>query len=100
MYVEKAARLSRIRVGAILEGHNWLIVSYTLSFKFRVSKNVEEYEAFSNGMQLAIGTEVDDFKVLSDLQLVVSQVEGDYKTRDETMKCYLARVRGLKDKFK
>lgn len=63
-----------------------MIVSNALCFSFLVTNNMVEYEALINGMQLALRTGVSDLNILRDSQLVVNQVRGIYKARDETMK--------------
>lgn len=90
--MDRAAGPIRNGAGAILEGLDGLIMSYALRFNFPMSNNMAKYEAFINGMQLAMGIEEGDLKVFNDSQLVVNQVKGVYEAHDETMKRYLARA--------
>lgn len=92
LHVDRAAGPIRNGAGAILEGLDGLIMSYALRFNFPMSNNMAKYEAFINGMQLAMGIEEGDLKVFNDSQLVVNQVKGVYEAHDETMKRYLARA--------
>ncbi|XP_077249103.1 uncharacterized protein LOC143888534 [Tasmannia lanceolata] len=76
-----------------------LILEYGVRFGFRASNNEAEYEALIAGMNLPIQTRAQRLKAYCDSQLVVSQFQGTYETRDERMIKYLAKVRCLADKF-
>ena len=59
-----------------------------------------EYEALLKGLELAKSLGVESILVQGDSQLVMGQVNGIYKVKEERMKKYLNKVRRLVKKFK
>ena len=59
-----------------------------------------EYEALLKGLELAKSLGVESILVQGDSQLVMGQVNGIYKVKEEQMKKYLNKVRRLVKKFK
>ncbi|XP_038974824.1 uncharacterized protein LOC120106050 [Phoenix dactylifera] len=68
---------------------------WALRLKFPASNNEAEYEALIAGLKLAKELKVEDLKVYSDSQLVVSQVLGDFEAKEPSMQNYLQKVRDL-----
>jgi len=60
---------------------------------FKASNNKAEYEALIAWIELCYTAGVDSVKAYLDSQLVVSQLNGDYKVKDSTMVAYVRRVR-------
>ncbi|XP_077228555.1 uncharacterized protein LOC143861525 [Tasmannia lanceolata] len=85
--------------GLILTGPENFVVDYAVRFGFRASNNEAGYEALIAGMNLAVQTHAQRLKAYFDSQLIVNQVQGTYKARDERMIKYLAKVCQLVDKF-
>lgn len=81
-----AVGTSQSRAGAILKGHDSLVILYALRFNFPIFNNMAKYEALINGMKLLLQTRLDNLKVLSNSQLMVNHVREIYEARDETMK--------------
>lgn len=77
--MDSFATLERGDATLVLKGLNKQVHEQTLWFKFTISYNEAEYEALLLRVQLAQELQVQDLIVLSDLQLVVSQVERSYK---------------------
>ncbi|XP_038971992.1 uncharacterized protein Mb2253c-like [Phoenix dactylifera] len=79
--------------GLILTSPNGVVTEQVLRFEFSVSNNEAEYEALIVGLKLANELKVEDLKVFSDSQLVVSQILRDFETREPSMQRYLQKVR-------
>ena len=73
-----------------LENHR---ISSALRFTFKASNNEAEYEALLAGLRLAKELQVDSLMVDSDSKLVISQVLGEFHTRDDRMAAYLEKVK-------
>ncbi|XP_013617544.1 PREDICTED: uncharacterized protein LOC106324068 [Brassica oleracea var. oleracea] len=66
---------------------------------FHASNNEAEYEALIAGLRLAHGLKIRNIHAYSDSQLVASQYNGEYETRDERMDAYLKLVHNLDQSF-
>ncbi|XP_056691885.1 uncharacterized protein [Spinacia oleracea] len=60
---------------------------------YKASNNEAEYEALICGIQMSRAAGATDVLVLSDSQLIVSQVKGEYEAKHEAMIRYLEKVR-------
>ena len=83
----------------VLEGPDGIQVEQSLRFNFKASNNQAEYEALLAGMTLASEMEAKHLQVKSDSQLVVSQVQGEFQTKEEQLVKYLTKVGLLKERF-
>ncbi|GJW94207.1 reverse transcriptase domain-containing protein [Tanacetum coccineum] len=63
------------------------------------SNNKAEYEALVAGLELAIQMEAQCLEVYTDSLLKANQVKGLYEAREDIMRRYLAKVRGLQGHF-
>ncbi|XP_058189290.1 uncharacterized protein LOC131306877 [Rhododendron vialii] len=66
---------------------------------FSASNNVAEYEALLVGLQSAKTLKVKRIRVYYDSQLVVNQLFGEYKTRNEKMAACVEAAKDLLDTF-
>ena len=70
---------------------------------FPTTNNEAEYEALVAGLDLAKATGAENMIIHCDSQVITSQVNGDYKCRNERMKKYLEEVKnrtsGLEVRF-
>ena len=71
------------------------MVKYSLHFNFQVTNNQVEYEALIVRLNLAKDMGVKSLTVKNDLQLVVSQVNGTFKTKVPYLNKYLEKVKAL-----
>ena len=67
---------------------------------FLVSNNEAEYEALLAGLRMSRQVGVDRVQLHYDSWLVVSQIMGEFETKDQRMISYLKEVRILKYQFK
>ncbi|KAL0303060.1 UNVERIFIED_CONTAM: Retrovirus-related Pol polyprotein from transposon [Sesamum radiatum] len=74
-------------------------LEFAIKFRFKASNNEAEYEALVIGMRMAHEAGDRHLLAYSDYQLVVKQVEGTYKAKEENMIQYLQQIAYLKTKF-
>ena len=70
-----------------------------MRFDFSATNNEAEYEALLIGMAMVQRMGEKSVKVFSDSRLVVGQVKGELKAKDERMQGYLSQVKCLRSKF-
>jgi len=59
------------------------------------TNNVAEYRALLAGLEAAAATGVDELEVVSDSELMVKQMRGEYKVKNETLRELSLRARRL-----
>ena len=79
--------------GAVLESPMGEKVRYALTLQFSASNNEAEYKALITRLHLAREMGLQQLRVYSDSQLVVSQVRGDYQVKGKNMVAYLKVAR-------
>ena len=95
LYVDGASNEYGAGAGIILvspEGHR---IHSVLRFKFNASNNEAEYEALLAGLRIARELKVEHLGIVSDSQLVVNQILGEYQARGLRMEAYLAKAQEL-----
>ncbi|XP_027151941.1 uncharacterized protein LOC113751996 [Coffea eugenioides] len=93
LFVDGASSKEGSRADLLLTSSTGEELTYALRFDFPASNNEAEYEALLTGLRVAHQMGITAIKVRSDSQLVVHQVRGDYETKEDIMKKYLAKVR-------
>ena len=68
-------------------------VEQAIPLDFLASNNETEYEAILAGVDLAQSVSSEKILIFSDSQLVIGQVNGEYKTRDQRMARYVGLVK-------
>jgi ribonuclease H / adenosylcobalamin/alpha-ribazole phosphatase len=63
------------------------------------TNNVAEYRALIAGLESALERGVDELEVLSDSELLVRQMLGEYKVRNEALQSLAADARVLADRL-
>ena len=76
-----------------------LIIEKSLRLGFSATNNEAKYEALLEGMSMVQRKGGKAVKMFSDSRLVVGQVKGELKARDERMQGYLSQVRHLQSGF-
>lgn len=66
-----------------------VITKHALHLKFPATNNKVEYEAIIVGLGIAKELGVQDLKIYSDSQLIIEQVNNNYKAWEESMIKYL-----------
>nr|XP_017221373.1 PREDICTED: uncharacterized protein LOC108198111 [Daucus carota subsp. sativus] len=84
----------------VLRSPDGFTVEYAIKLDFPTTNNEAEYEALIAGLGLARTLRVKNLKVCGDSRLVVSQVNGEFEAREETMLKYLRIVKAQMTQFK
>ncbi len=63
------------------------------------TNNIAEYKALIAGLELALTHGVSELEVFSDSELVVSQVKGEWKIRNDRLRTLAAEARRLLGRF-
>ena len=93
LYVDGSSTKHGSRAGLIIESPGDERYEYALTFKFKASNNEVEYEALIAGIELCYTAATDLVWAFLDSQLVVSQLNGEYETKNDIMAAYLWCVR-------
>ena len=99
VYVDGVSNQKGSRVGLVLISPEKVIVEKSLRLDFSTTKNEAEYEALMMGMAMVQRMGGKSVKIFSDLRLVISQVKGEFKAKDERMQGYLSQVKCLQSMF-
>ncbi|XP_016182641.1 uncharacterized protein LOC107624718 [Arachis ipaensis] len=99
LHVDGSSNVTFGGAGVILESQNGVVIEQSVRYKFPVSNNQAEYEALLAGLALAREVGAKVLEVNTDSQVVSSQINGDYQTRDPLLQQYLAKVNKLKEGF-
>ncbi|RYQ98559.1 hypothetical protein Ahy_B07g086299 [Arachis hypogaea] len=99
LHVDGSSNVTSGGAGVILESQNGVIIEQSVQYEFLVSNNQAEYEALLAGLALARKVAAKVLEVNIDSQVVSSQINGDYQTRDPLLQQYLTKVNKLKEGF-
>ncbi|XP_025703564.1 uncharacterized protein [Arachis hypogaea] len=99
LHVDGSSNITSGGAGVILESQNGVISEQSVRYEFPVSNNQAKYEALLAGLTLAKELGAKVLEVNTDSQVVSSQINGDYQTRDPLHQQYLAKVNELKERF-
>ena len=72
--------------GYVLEAEDGTVLAAHGEAIGRATNNVAEYRALLAGLEKAIELGVDDLEVVSDSELVVKQMRGEYKVKNEALR--------------
>ena len=64
------------------------------------TNNVAEYRGLLAGLAAAIEREVEELEVFSDSELVVKQMRGEYKVKNETLRDLVDEAHALESRFR
>jgi ribonuclease HI len=63
------------------------------------TNNVAEYRALVAGLQKAVEVGVDELDVISDSELIVKQMRGEYRVKNEALRALSAEAVALADRI-
>jgi ribonuclease HI len=72
--------------GYVLEAENGTVLAAHGEAIGTATNNVAEYRALIAGLEKAAEVGVDDLQVVSDSELLVKQMRGEYKVKSETLR--------------
>ncbi|XP_065638557.1 uncharacterized protein LOC136071336 [Quercus suber] len=99
VYMDGAANRKGSRVGLVLISPEGIIIEKLLRLDFGATNNEAEYETLLMGMAMVRRMGGKAVELFSDSRLVVGQVQGEFKVKDERMQGYLNRVKHLQVEF-
>ncbi|XP_016205999.1 uncharacterized protein LOC107646322 [Arachis ipaensis] len=99
LHVDGASNQTSGGAGIILESPAGVIYEQSIKFELPVSNNQVVYEALLGGLILAWEVGATRLEVCSDSQVITSQVNRSYQTRDPLLQKYLERVKELSKQF-
>ncbi len=102
MYTDGGARGNPgpAATGIIIKNEDRKIISRAGAYLGVATNNEAEYIALIQGLTLAEEKGFDELSCLLDSELVVNQLNGVYKVKNERIKVYFGQVRDLSKKFK
>ncbi|XP_058070988.1 uncharacterized protein LOC131220027 [Magnolia sinica] len=86
-------------VGAILYSPNDVPIPISRRLAFQCTNNVAKYEACIAGLRDAIILNVKKLRVFNDLQFIINQTNGDWRTKDEKLIPYHVYLENLTEEF-
>ena len=87
-------------IGVVLQSPEGDKLKHRVRLQYRPTNNEVEYEALLKGLELAKSVEAKSILIMGDSLLVMGQINGTYKAKEERMKRYLEKVLQLVKKFK
>ena len=91
--VDRASRQTGADIGLQLTSPTRERVEQAVRLGFSATNNKSEYEAMIVGLELALAMGADSLAIQSDSQLVVGQVNTEFKFRDPRMTKYVSLVK-------
>lgn len=82
MYFDGALNSKGNGIGIVLMSPEGVVIPKAYQLGFPTTNNITEYEAFIAGLRAALRLDVRHLKVIGDSKLVISQVLGEWKTKD------------------
>ena len=76
-----------------------VVIEKSLRLDFSATNNEAEYEVLLEGMAMVQRMGGRTIKLFSNSRLVVGQVRGEFKAKDERMQGYLGQVKCMQSKF-
>lgn len=85
--------------GVVLAGDDGKVVFEGSRFLGETTNNQAEYSALGNGLVKALELGYSRIDISLDSELVVRQIKGEYKVKNEGLKPHFEKVKQLLDKF-
>ncbi|KAL8134680.1 hypothetical protein AgCh_009635 [Apium graveolens] len=99
LYFDRASKTNSRGAGLVLQSPDGFLIEYAMKLDFPTTNNEAEYEALIAGLGLAGILRVKNLKVRGDSKLIISQVQGEFEARDDTMAKYVRLVRAVMTQF-
>ncbi|XP_057250131.1 uncharacterized protein LOC130591205 [Beta vulgaris subsp. vulgaris] len=93
--VDGSAAQSGAGAGVVMTSPEGEIFEHAIRFGFKASNNEAEYEAALAGLSLSIAAGARNVIMITDSQLISSQIEGTYEAREPVMQKYLQLVKNM-----
>ncbi|MFH1724815.1 MAG: ribonuclease HI family protein [Elusimicrobiota bacterium] len=102
IYIDGASRGNPgpASVGVVLQDASGRPVKEYHRYIGETTNNVAEYTAMLDALRLAGEMKADEITVHSDSQLLVRQLSGEYRVKNERLFKYMLQIRNLRKQFK
>lgn len=87
-------------VGIVIKKGDEVVFSKGKYIGDEVTNNQAEYRAILGGLQVASKMEIKEMKCNLDSELVVKQLKGEYKVKNEDLRELFAKVKKAEEDFK
>lgn len=87
-------------IGVIIRDGEKILTKYSAKIGKFVTNNIAEYEALIKALELASKFTKDELTCFLDSELVVNQLLGKYKVRNQNLLHLFLRVQKLQENFK
>ncbi|VFQ95800.1 unnamed protein product [Cuscuta campestris] len=74
--------------GVVIQSPEGFRSYHAIKFQFKVSNYEAEYEALLSGLRLILNLKAEYIRIRCDSRLVVSQIKGEFDTKEERMRLY------------
>ena len=99
MYFDGAVNKHGKGIGAILESPFGSKYPASAKIHFECTNNMAEYEACIFGIKMALEQNISHLHVFGDSLLIISQIKGEWKTKDEKLIPYFEYLEKLIEEF-
>ncbi|KAL5743307.1 hypothetical protein ACOSQ2_026423 [Xanthoceras sorbifolium] len=99
LFIDGSSNRHGSRAGIVIQAPNGTVTQLALRFELRATNNIAEYEALIQGLRVTLELRIESLLVYNDSQLIVNQVNNDYRAKDEMMMKYFSAVTTLREKF-
>lgn len=86
-------------IAALVYSKDKQLLSFDAKYIGTATNNMAEYEALILGLEIALLEHVTDLSCFLDSELVVKQLNGEYRIKDDKIVLYKQRVDGLTGRF-
>ncbi|MEK6913826.1 MAG: ribonuclease HI family protein [Nanoarchaeota archaeon] len=87
-------------IGVIVRDNEKILTKYSAKIGKYVTNNVAEYEALIKALELASKFTKDELTCVLDSELVVKQLLGEYKVKNQDLMRLFLKVQKLQENFK
>ncbi|KAL0413016.1 UNVERIFIED_CONTAM: hypothetical protein Sradi_1503300 [Sesamum radiatum] len=96
MHVDRIDTIQGTGAGIVITFHEGEDIESVVIFDFKALNNEAEYKTLVLGMKIAWEAGARHLIAYSDSPLIVKQIEGTYKAKENNMILYLQRIKELK----
>jgi ribonuclease HI len=86
-------------IGVVIKDSNGKVIRDFSGFIGRATNNEAEYQSLIKGLELALDCGLNDCKAWMDSELVVKQINGEYRVKKKELKILWLQARSLIGEF-
>ena len=86
-------------IGVVLRDGSGQVIGEIAEGIGEATNNVAEYSALIAGLELALSKGVTDVEVFMDSELVISQLKGEWKIKNDRLRTLAVKARALLNRF-